>query len=92
MSTVATLDTATPAPDLAAPLPAGELFNAADWLLTRHARATPERTAITAIDLDGTVRSLTYGELDQDVRAAAAALLAQAGLRRDDAGVLVLKP
>src|SRR5690348_10167294 len=33
----------------------GEPFNAAEWLVARHARATPDRRAITAVDLDGSV-------------------------------------
>jgi benzoate-CoA ligase family protein len=64
--------------------PAGpEAFNAAEWLVTRHARATPDRRAITAVDLDGSVRTVTYGELDADVRACAAALVA-AGVRPEE--------
>ena len=62
---MATVDTAPAAP--AAPVPpAPELFNAAEWLVTRHAVATPDRRAITAIDLDGSVRTVSYGELDDD--------------------------
>jgi len=64
-------------------LPGPEPFNAAEWLVTRHARATPERTAITAIDLDGSVRTVTYGDLDAAVRAFAAALVA-AGVRPEE--------
>jgi acyl-CoA synthetase (AMP-forming)/AMP-acid ligase II len=71
MSRVATLDTAPPAP---APVSAGpEPFNAAEWLVTRHAAATPGRRAITAIDLDGSVRTFSYAELDKAVRRFAAA-------------------
>ncbi|MGY1592217.1 benzoate-CoA ligase family protein [Geodermatophilus sp. SYSU D00708] len=77
---VAVLDT-PPLPDLA---PAGpEPFNAAEWLVTRHARATPHKRAITAIDLDGSVRTVTYGELDEAVTAFAAALIA-AGVRPEE--------
>jgi benzoate-CoA ligase family protein len=77
---VAVLDT-PPLPGLA---PAGpELFNAAEWLVTRHARATPHRRAITAIDLDGSVRTVTYGELDEAVTAFAAALIAS-GVRPEE--------
>ena len=81
---VASLDTAPPA---APPLPAGppgsEPFNAAEWLVGRHAAATPERRAITAVDLDGSVRTLTYGQLEEDVRRFAAALLAS-GVRPEE--------
>jgi benzoate-CoA ligase family protein len=81
MSTVATLDTAPPAP---APVAAGpEPFNAAEWLVTRHATATPDRRAITAIDLDGSVRTFSYGELDDAVRRFAAALVAS-GVRPEE--------
>jgi benzoate-CoA ligase family protein len=60
-----------------------ELFNAAAWLVTRHAEATPDRRAITAIDLDGTVRSVTYGELQREVQRFAAALIAS-GVRPEE--------
>ncbi|WP_235494462.1 benzoate-CoA ligase family protein [Geodermatophilus sp. Leaf369] len=60
-----------------------ELFNAAEWLVTRHARAEAGRLAITAIDLDGSVRTLTYGELDAAVSALAAAFLAS-GVRPEE--------
>lgn len=73
LSTVATLDTTVTA---TAAAPGTEVFNAADWLVARHARTTPDRRAITAIDLDGSVRTLSYGELDEAVRRFAAALLA----------------
>jgi benzoate-CoA ligase family protein len=73
---VATVDTA-PAP------PVAEIFNAAEWLVTRHAVATPDRRAIVAIDLDGSVRTCTYGELDQEIRRFAAALLAS-GVRPEE--------
>jgi benzoate-CoA ligase family protein len=80
---VATLDTAPPVPAPPAP-PAGlDLFNAAEWLVTRHARDTPERRAITAIDLDGGVRTLDYGQLDHEVSRFAAALLAS-GVRPEE--------
>lgn len=80
MRTVATLDTAPPS----APAPAGpEVFNAAEWLLTRNARATPGRRAIAAVDLDGSVRTLTYGELDDAVRRFGAGLLAS-GVRPEE--------
>src|SRR4051794_10370772 len=58
---------------------APETFNAAEWLVTRHADATPDRRAITAIDLDGSVRTLSYGELDLEVRRFAAGPLASRG-------------
>jgi benzoate-CoA ligase family protein len=80
---VATLDTA---PAARAPHPAPpsqDLFNAAEWLVTRHAVATPERRAITAIGLDGGVRTLSYGELDEAVRRFAAALIAS-GVRPEE--------
>src|SRR3954451_5295239 len=81
MSTVATLDTAPPAP---APVSIGpEPFNAAEWLVTRHARATPNRQAITAIDLDGSVRTFSYAELHDAVRRFAAALVAS-GVRPEE--------
>ena len=83
MSTVATLDTA-PATSAALPVPpTGEPFNAAEWLVTRHAVATPGRRAITAIDLDGGVRTLGYGELEQEVVRFAAALIAS-GVRPEE--------
>ena len=78
---MATLDTATPAP---APVSTGpEVFNAAEWLVTRNALATPGRRAITAIDLDGSVRTLSYAALDDAVRRFAAALVA-AGVRPEE--------
>jgi benzoate-CoA ligase family protein len=60
-----------------------EPFNAAEWLVTRHALAAPDRHAITAVDLDGSVRTLSYGELDEAVRRFAAALLAS-GVRPEE--------
>jgi benzoate-CoA ligase family protein len=86
---VATLDTA---PAVPAPLPvttAPELFNAAEWLVTRHARATPERRAITAVDLDGSVRTFSYGELEEDIVRLAAALVAS-GVRPEERLVLCM--
>src|SRR3954453_11317553 len=81
MSTVATLDTAPPAP---APVSIGpEPFNAAEWLVTRHARATPNRQAIAAIDLDGSVRTFSYAELHDPGRRFAAALVAS-GVRPEE--------
>src|SRR3954454_10569294 len=78
---VSTLDAAPPVP---APAPAtGEPFNAAEWLVTRHARATPDKRAITALDLDGSVRTLSYAQLDDAVQRFAAALLA-AGVRPEE--------
>jgi benzoate-CoA ligase family protein len=59
------------------------VFNAAEWLVTRHARATPDRLAITAIDLDGGTRTLSYGELEHEVVRFAAALIAS-GVRREE--------
>jgi benzoate-CoA ligase family protein len=76
---MATIDAAP-----AVPVAAGtELFNAAEWLVTRHAQAAPERRAITAIDQDGGVRTVSYGELDEAVRRFAAALLAS-GVRPEE--------
>jgi benzoate-CoA ligase family protein len=75
-----TVDTPRPA---TSPVAGLELFNAADWLVTRHARADPGRRAITAIDLDGSVRTLTYGELDACVTDLAAAFLAS-GVRPEE--------
>jgi benzoate-CoA ligase family protein len=77
---VAAVDDAPPVP---APAVSGEPFNAAEWLVTRHARAIPDRRAITAIDLDGSVRTLSYAELDDAVRRFAAALVA-AGVRPEE--------
>jgi benzoate-CoA ligase family protein len=76
---VATLDTAPAAP----PIAAADEFNAATWLVTRHAQATPGRRAITAIDLDGSVRTLTYAELEDAVIGFAAALIAS-GVRPEE--------
>jgi benzoate-CoA ligase family protein len=70
------------APPTPAPV-TGEPFNAAEWLVTRHARATPDKRAITALDLDGSVRTLSYAELDDAVHRFAAALLA-AGVRPEE--------
>jgi benzoate-CoA ligase family protein len=80
---VATVDTAPPAPAVPPAPSAPDLFNAADWLVTRHAVATPERRAITAVGLEGAVRTLSYGELDQEVRRFAAALMAS-GVRPEE--------
>ena len=60
-----------------------ESFNAAHWLLGRHAAATPDRVAVTAVAADGTTADLTYGELDAMARHAAGALVA-AGLRPEE--------
>nr|MDQ2876542.1 AMP-binding protein [Actinomycetota bacterium] len=60
-----------------------ESFNAAHWLLGRHAAATPGRVAVTAVAADGTATDLTYGELDELARRAAGALVA-AGLRPEE--------
>jgi benzoate-CoA ligase family protein len=60
-----------------------EEFNAASWLVTRHALATPDRRAITAIDLDGSVRTFTYAELEDAVIRFAAALVAS-GVRPEE--------
>ncbi|MBY3553599.1 benzoate-CoA ligase family protein [Modestobacter lapidis] len=87
------LDTAPPATP---GLPAGtgtstgqETFNAAEWLVTRHALATPDRRAITAIDLDGSVRTLSYAEVETAVHQFAAALLAS-GVRPEERLLLCL--
>jgi benzoate-CoA ligase family protein len=80
---VATLDTAPPIPPPPAPPAGAEVFNAAEWLVTRHARSTPSRRAITAIDLDGSVRTLSYAELDDAVTRFAAGLMA-AGIRPEE--------
>ena len=80
---MATVDTAPAAP-AAHPAPdAPNLFNAAEWLVTRHAVATPERRAITAIGLDGGVRTFSYGELEEEIRRFAAALIAS-GVRPEE--------
>jgi benzoate-CoA ligase family protein len=82
--TVAMLDAEPAAPPAPAAAPSGpEVFNAAEWLVTRHARTAPDRRAITAIDLDGSARTLSYGDLDADVRAFSAALVA-AGVRPEE--------
>ena len=60
-----------------------ESFNAAQWLLGRHAAATPDRVAVTAVAADGTTADLTYGELDAAARHAAGALVA-AGVRPEE--------
>jgi benzoate-CoA ligase family protein len=78
---VATVDTAPAAPPL--PAPPEDEFNAATWLVTRHAQAAPDRRAITAIDLDGSVRTLSYGELEHAVVRFAAALIAS-GVRPEE--------
>ena len=61
----------------------GELFNAASWLLGRNAAASPDRVAVTAVDLDGTATDVTYGELDELAWQAAAGLVA-AGIRAEE--------
>src|SRR4051812_7285469 len=81
MPPVSPLDPAPPVPRPAAVT--GEPFNAAEWLVSRHARATPDRRAITAVDLDGSVRTLSYGELEDAVHRFAAALVA-AGVRPEE--------
>jgi benzoate-CoA ligase family protein len=86
---VATVDTAPAAPALPPALPGREVFNAAEWLVTRHAVATPERRAITAIGLEGGVRTFTYSELDQEVRRFAAALIAS-GVRPEERLILCM--
>jgi benzoate-CoA ligase family protein len=62
---------------------AGELFNAAHWLLGRHAAATPERIAVTAVDHDGSATDVSYRQLDDLAWQAAAALVA-AGVRAEE--------
>ena len=84
MATVETAQPAVPATATGPVAAAGpELFNAAEWLVTRHARATPDRRAISAIDLDGSVRTLTYAELDDAVTRFSAALVAS-GVRPEE--------
>ena len=61
----------------------GEIFNAANWLLGRHAAATPDRVAVTAIDTDGSATDVSYRELDELAWQAAAALVA-AGIRAEE--------
>ncbi len=70
----------SPAPAAAAQ---GELFNAAHWLLGRHAAATPDRIAVTAIGHDGSAADISYRELDDLAWQAAAALVA-AGVRAEE--------
>ena len=79
---MATLDTAPPPAPAPVPQEVDE-FNAATWLVTRHAQATPDRRAITAIDLDGSVRTLSYGEVEDAVVRLAAALIAS-GVRPEE--------
>src|SRR5450755_4153268 len=62
---------------------ADEFFNAASWLLGRNAAATPDRVAVTAIDIDGSATDVTYRELDDLAWRAAAALVA-AGIRAEE--------
>ena len=76
---MATLDTAPAAP----PIATADEFNAATWLVTRHAKATPDRRAITAIDLDGGTRTFTYGQLEEEIVRFAAALIAS-GVRPEE--------
>jgi benzoate-CoA ligase family protein len=71
------------APQQTAVSTAGELFNAAHWLLGRHAAATPDRVAVTAIDHDGSASDVTYRELDDLAWQAASALVA-AGVRAEE--------
>ncbi len=72
-------DSASPA---ARPALGGQ-FNAAGWLLGRHAAATPGRVAVTAVDAAGHGTDLTYRELDELAWQAAGALIA-AGLRAEE--------
>ncbi|TFV77677.1 benzoate-CoA ligase family protein [Blastococcus sp. CT_GayMR19] len=65
------------------------MFNAAEWLVTRHAVATPERRAITAIGLDGSVRTLSYGQLEEEIRRFAAGLIAS-GVRPEERLILCM--
>ena len=84
--TTSTASTSTGQHDAAASRPttgAGELFNAARWLLGANAAATPERPAVTAIDLAGSATQVTYRELDDLAWQAAAALVA-AGVRAEE--------
>jgi benzoate-CoA ligase family protein len=61
----------------------GEFFNAAQWLLGRHATATPARVSVTAVDASGAAIDLSYRELDDLARQAAGALVA-AGVRPEE--------
>jgi benzoate-CoA ligase family protein len=61
----------------------GEAFNAAHWLLGSRASATPDRVAVTAVDLDGSASDIRYAELDALAWQAAAALVA-AGIRAEE--------
>jgi benzoate-CoA ligase family protein len=62
---------------------AGEIFNAASWLLGRNAAATPDRVAVTAIDAGGSATDVSYRELDDLAWRAAAGLVA-AGIRAEE--------
>ena len=64
------------------PTPSG-VFNAAEWLVTRHARVAPGRRALVAIDLDGAARTVTYGALQEAVVRCAAGLVAS-GVRPEE--------
>jgi benzoate-CoA ligase family protein len=86
---VATVDTAPPAPAAHPASSAPDLFNAAEWLVTRHAVATPERRAITAIGLDGSVRTFSYGQLEEEIRRFAAGLIAS-GVRPEERLILCM--
>ncbi|HEU5420004.1 MAG TPA: benzoate-CoA ligase family protein [Streptosporangiaceae bacterium] len=60
-----------------------EFFNAAQWLLGRHASATPDRAAVTAVDASGARLDLSYGQLEELAWQAAGALVA-AGVRPEE--------
>jgi benzoate-CoA ligase family protein len=75
--------TQPPAVGAAVSAAGAEQFNAAHWLLGRHAAATPDRVAVTAVGLDGSASDVTYRELDDLAWQAAAALVA-AGVRAEE--------
>ncbi len=63
-----------------------DLFNMAGYAIGRHARATPEKTALLVCDVENprdALEAWTFAELDHAVRNLAAGLAAK-GLRRGD--------
>jgi len=67
-------------------MPPNDLFNMADYAIGRHARATPDKSALLVCDVGNPrlpLESWTFAELDRAVRNLAAGLAAK-GLRRGD--------
>jgi acetyl-CoA synthetase len=67
----------------------GGTINLTHNCVDRHARATPERTAVICEREDGEVRSVSYAELEAEVNRIANALL-ELGVKRGDAVGLFL--